>query len=679
MVLPTETPITDPVLIFAFAMLVFLIAPLILDRYRLPGIVGIILVGAVVGPGTLGLLERDDTIVLLGEVGLIYLMFIAGLEIDLNDFMDNRDRSVTYGVVSFLIPQVLGTAVGITVLGLEPLAAVLFASVFASHTLLAYPVVNRLGIVKNEAVTTAIGGTILTDTLALLVLAVVVGAVDGELTWLFWAQLAIGLSVFFAAVWILVPRIGRWFFNQTVEESYFEFLFVMATLFVCAYLAELAGVKHIIGAFLAGLALNRLIVKTGTLMNRIEFVGNALFIPFFLLSVGMLVEPTAILEGPETLAIAGAMIVLVVATKAVSAFGVGRFYDYTTNEIGSMFGLSVGQAAAALAIVLIGFDIGLFDQDVVNGAVLMILVVSVISPAAVRRYGRRVALDDEADAYDESLAPRRVMVPFSENAEYVEEILEFALVLHDADREDPLYAVTVVESGPDAESRTADAEALLDHATEYVSGAEVRLDAQTRIERNVATGIVRAAQDNRITTLVIGWDGERSRRQHTIGSIVDHVVRRSDKLVAVSHIREPVSVSKRVVVILPPNISLNPGFYEAVHTIKRIATGVDAPIEALLVRGAEKRYEARFAQVDPEYDVAVRNVGGWDSLLRTLRDEIGEDDLVVCLSARRETAGWNRRLETLPKSISTLAQDNFVVIYPARSDRGDDRQFFTMK
>ncbi|MEM4780824.1 MAG: cation:proton antiporter, partial [Halalkalicoccus sp.] len=260
-----ELPVADPALIFALAIIVFLVAPLAFQRYRLPGIVGIILVGAAIGPNALGVLDRDATIVLLGEVGLIYLMFLAGLEIDVDEFAASVDRSVVFGLLSFLVPQAVGTAAGMVVLDLSFAAASLFASIFSSHTLLAYPVANKLGIVGDEAITATIGGTIVTDTLALLVLAVVAASARGALDAAFWVQLGIGLALFFAGVWFLVPRIGVWFFRGHNDESYFEFLFVMAVLFVCAYLAELAGVETIVGAFLAGLVLNRLIPEHGTL------------------------------------------------------------------------------------------------------------------------------------------------------------------------------------------------------------------------------------------------------------------------------------------------------------------------------------------------------------------------------------------------------------------------------
>ncbi|WP_331233792.1 cation:proton antiporter [Natronorarus salvus] len=673
-------PFEDPILIFGLAMVVFLTAPLVLARYRLPGIVGIILVGAAIGPNGLGLLERDATIQLLGEVGLIYLMFVAGLEINLNRFVENTDRSVVFGLLSFVVPQGVGTVVGVYLLGLTVPAALLFASIFASHTLLAYPIVNRLGLAKNEAVMTTIGGTILTDTLALLVLAVVIAAEAGVLDAAFGGRLAIGLALFFVGVWIVVPRIGAWFFRTLNEESYFEFLFVMVVLFACAFLAELVGVEHIIGAFLAGLVLNRLIPETGPLMNRIEFVGNALFIPFFLLSVGMLVDVRVVTESSASVVIGGSLIVMVIVTKVAAAWLTGRIYGYSSDEVLGIFALSVGQAAAALAIVGIGFDAGVpgFDQTMINGVVLMILVVSLVSPAAMERAGRGIASERERAPYDPSEAPQRLLVPVSSAADHAERLLDVALLVRNPRTEEPIRTLSVVRPGEDAERDVADAEERLSRLGRYASGAEVAVEGQTRVDYNVASGIVRAAVENRITTVVIGWDGARSRRQRVFGDVIDQVLRRTKQLVLVARVREPLNTTDRIVVLLPPEIEHNAGFPEAIHTVNRIAEATGAALLAVPVSEGDEEFDRLLAAVEPEVPTEVQGVPDWAGLLALLRDDVRKRDLVVCVSARRDAMGWHPQLQTLPKSISTLVDGDFVVVYPASGARADDRRFLQL-
>ncbi|QSW98126.1 cation:proton antiporter [Haloterrigena alkaliphila] len=678
MTAPLTFPLEDSILIFGLAMTVFLVVPLVLGRYRLPGIIGVIVVGAAIGPNGIGVLERGETIVLLGEVGIVYLMFVAGLEINLAQFIAYKDRSVVFGLLSFVVPQAVGMIVGVYALGLTLGAAALFAAIFASHTLLAYPIVSRLGITKTESVTATIGGTIVTDTLALLVLAVVIAAETGEIGPAFWLSMAAKLAAFFAGVWLLVPRLGEWFFRTVDQESYYEFLFVMVVLFGCAFLAELAGVEYIVGAFLAGLVLNRLIPESGPLMNRIEFVGNALFIPFFLLSVGMLVDVRVLTEGLETLTITVAFVIPLLATKYAAAWLTARLYGYSHAEAMTMFGLSLGQAAAALAIVLIGYQEELFGEAMLNAVVLMILVVSVISPAVVDRYGRAVVRASERLEYDPRTAPRRIMVPFSRDSEYRDRLLDLALLVRDPEDDQPLYTLSVAQPGERAEADVAAIEAALEETEAYTAGAEVAVEPQARVEANVASGIVRAALENRITTLVIGWDGAR-RDQRVFGHVIDQVLIRTKQQVLVGRVRHPLNTTDEVVVVLPAGIDRNEGFYETVHTVEWLADQLGAPIRAVVVDDDSAQFERLFELVEPDVPATFERAADWSEVTTRLREEVDESSLVVPLSARRGTMGWQSPLRTLPTTVAQSTDANFVVIYPAVGDRGDDRQFLQFR
>lgn len=281
-------PITEPVPVFLIIMAIMLVAPLLFERFKLPGIVGLILAGVVVGPNGLGMLERDSTIILLGTVGLLFLMFMAGLETSLDDLKYNADKATIFGLATFALPMVIGTA-AMLLLGYGWLAAILVASCFASHTLLALPIVTKLGIMRMPAVTVTLGATLITNVLALLVLAIVVRAHQGSLTLGFWLFLIPALTIYTWATLWGVPKVGRWFFRRFGHDEGAEFTFVVATLFVVSYAAELIDIEPIIGAFLAGIAITQLIPQLSPLMNRIQFVGNTLFVPFFLISVGMLI------------------------------------------------------------------------------------------------------------------------------------------------------------------------------------------------------------------------------------------------------------------------------------------------------------------------------------------------------------------------------------------------------
>lgn len=349
-------PLKNPVLLFAMILFIILFAPLILNKLRIPHLIGLIIAGAVIGPNGFNLMERDMSIILFGTVGLLYIMFLAGLEIDLADFKKNSKKSLVFGLLTFLIPMGIGIAAGVYVLEFSIPTSVLLASMFASHTLIAYPILGKFGVAKNRAVTITIGGTMITDTLALLVLAVIAGMQTGEINQEFWIRLGVSVVVFALVVMILFPIIGRWFFKR-FDDNISQYIFVLGMVFLGSFLAELAGIEAIIGAFLAGLAMNRLIPHTSPLMNRIEFVGNALFIPFFLIGVGMLINYEAFIKDTETLIVAGVMTFVALFSKYLAAFFTQKIFKYTIDERRLIFGLSSAQAAATLAAVLVGYNI----------------------------------------------------------------------------------------------------------------------------------------------------------------------------------------------------------------------------------------------------------------------------------------------------------------------------------
>ncbi|MDL5363057.1 cation:proton antiporter [Halalkalicoccus sp. NIPERK01] len=668
-------------------MVIFLVAPLLLERHRLPGIIGIILTGAAIGPNAAGMIERGDAIVLLGEVGLIYLMFLAGVEIDLNRFFDNIDQSIVFGVLAFLIPQGVGTVFGMWAFGFSLSTALLFAAIFASHTLLAYPVARQLGIVGDDAVTATIGGTVLTNVLALLVLVIVVASAEAPLDWLFWVELGLGLTLLFTGIWYLVPWLGRRFFRSLAEESYFEFLFVMAALFGSAVFAEVVGAEPIIGALVAGLALNRLIPDRGPLMNRVQFVGNALFIPFFLLSIGLLVDVTLIVGGHESLLLAGALIGLTLVTKFVASWLTGLLYAYDLDQIGSMFGLSVGQAEA-LAIVLIAFEAGIpgFDTDMINGAVSMILVVSLVSPIVVEKYGRAVVTKERRGKREPADVRQRILILFTpvpehheELMRYHESLLDLALSIREERSTEPLHTLAVVHPGPKTEQKVATADAAIAHTEEYAAGAEVPVSFHTRVDHNIASGITRAAVENRITTILLDWDGMRLYRQPLFSRTTRQVLAWTDQLVLVSRIREPLNTVSRIVVVLPPELSHDPNFYAVGQTVERIAAGTGAPIRALVVEESEVRYEPLFEELESNTPIEREYIDDWDRLIRVLSEDVTAGDLVMCASARRNTIGWRPELQELTERVSTLTPGDFVVIYPPVGGGTDEQPHLSME
>lgn len=334
-----DLPFTNPVLIFSLILFIILLAPMLLHRLKIPDLIGLIIAGAIIGPNGLGIMSRDSSMELFGTVGLLYIMFIAGLEIDMADLRKNYGKTLAFGMYTFLIPMIVGSVTGVYLLGFSWPTSILLASMYASHTLITYPIVSKYGITKNRAVSIAIGGTVITCILALLVLAVIVGMSTGEINSTFWMRLGISSVVFIAIVVIIFPMLGRWFFKR-YEDSVGQYIFVLALVFLASFLAEAAGLEAIIGAFLAGLALNRLIPNTSALMNRIDFVGNAIFIPFFLIGVGMLVDIRTFTSGWTAIWVALVMTVIATATKFAAAWITEKNFRLTRDEGRLLFGLS---------------------------------------------------------------------------------------------------------------------------------------------------------------------------------------------------------------------------------------------------------------------------------------------------------------------------------------------------
>ena len=683
-VFPIGISLEEPVLVFAIAMIVFLAGPLVVKRLGQPGIVGIVVVGAAIGPDALEIVEHTDAIVLLGEVGLIYLLFTVGLELDLQGFKEAPENAAIFGLLSFFLPFTIGTAVSMTILEFELLPAMLLSAVFASHTLLAYPIANRLNVTKNRAVTAVFGGILFTDTLALVVLAIVTGALDGELTvWLF-ATVFASLLVLFAAVWFLVPPLSRRFFQTFSQESYFEFLFVMVAIFAAASLAAILEIEPILGAFVAGLALNRLIPQGGTLMNRIEFVGNAFFIPFFLLHVGMLVNPTVILDGVETLQVAAVIIVVMVITKGLAAWVVSTIQGYTANERGVIFGLSTGQAAAALAVTLVGVDMGVFGDrgDVVlNAVVLMLLVTALLSPWLTERAATRLALEREVEGGEDSIHDPNILLPLSHHAETQERLLELAFVLKGERGTEPVHLLRVIQRDRDAktEEQVAKAKAELEETAAIGGAAEVPVLAETRVSHNVASGIVQGALETQANQILMGWDAKRSFSHRIFGSIIDQVLDRTPLPVLIGRLGHPINTTTRIFVVIPIGADHHEGFYEAVHITKTLAASLGIPITVLVVEGRTHQVERLFNLVEEDATATFEEVDRWNQLLPKLEADADENDLIVSISPRKGDVGWHSELADLPGHLSELPPESFITIHPRQGEPEYDRRYLRIE
>ncbi len=409
--MPFTVPFQDPILVFALVLAISLLSSLLLSRIRVPSIVGLIIAGVIVGPHGFNLLERNASITLLGTVGLLYIMFLAGLKLGIDEFKRHQRRSIVFGALTFLVPLLTGLAIGRYGLGFSLPQALLVSSMFSTHTLIAYPIAIRLGIIGSEVTSVAVGGTIITDTVALLLLAVIVQGTKSDLNAMFAVRMGVSLMAFGAVIRWVFPPFAKWVFKAVEKDPVAQYVFLLLLVFLAAFLAQLAGVEPIIGAFLSGLVLNRLIPPSSMLMNRIDFTGNAIFIPFFLMGVGMLVDLRVLLRGTEALVVAGVLTATALASKWLAAWLAQLFFGYSIPQRNVLFGLSSAHAAATLSIILVGFNLGIVDENVLNGTILLILVTCLVSSFVVEHAGRElVAGRRKAESLPDPL-PERILTP----------------------------------------------------------------------------------------------------------------------------------------------------------------------------------------------------------------------------------------------------------------------------
>ncbi len=655
-------PLQDPVLVFTVAMTLILVAPLLSRAFRLPGIVGLLVAGMVVGPNALNLLDQGETVRLLGTVGLLYVMFLAGLEIDLAQLRRARNRSLVFGFLTFILPQSIGTVVFLW-LGFDWPSAILIASMFASHTLVSYPVVGRLGIARDDSVITGVGGTVLTDTAALMVLAIVARSVGGEMTAGFWASLFLLFGLYVAGVILLLPRLGRWAFRQMKEGGVPEFAFVLAVVFACAFLAKAVGTEPIIGAFLAGLVLNRMIPGGSALMARIHFFGDSFLIPFFLLYIGMFVDVRALASGLDAWVIIGGMVGCTVVAKALAAWGAGSIFGYSRARILVLFGLSVPQAAATLAVTLVGYDMGLFSDAVLNGAIVLIFVTCVLGPWVTEIAGAEVARTRKAEAEDLP-TEERVLVPLA-NPATSERLVELALAMRGNSNE-PVFPLNVTTSSDPA--RVREGEEMLGGALAHTAAAGIAATPLTRVDLDVAKGIRRAAIESRATAIVAGWNGLRSPSQRIFGSVLDPLVDDAPGSLVVARLDHPLNTFRRIVVAVPPGFPGHDGGNAVLLLVKRLAASLGREIDLLATGTEADEVRSRLVQLPPRTGVRLRRLATWFDVYQFLRHEVRTDDLFVLISLRDGPSAWEAGLSFLPGNLSGwFPERSFLVCYPPRS------------
>ena len=539
-------PITDPTWIFFLVLVIILFAPIVLERLRIPHIIGMILAGIVIGEHGFNILARDSSFELFGKVGLYYIMFLAGLEMNMEDFKSIRVKATVLGLLAFVIPLAIGIWTNVSLLGYTITASVLLASMYASHTLIAYPIVIRYGINRQRSVNIAVGGTAVTDTITLLVLAVVGGMYKGEYSEMFWVWLALKVILIGGFIMITFPRIGRWFFRR-YNDNVVQYIFVMAMVFLGAGLMEFVGMEGILGAFLAGLVLNRLIPHVSPLMSHLEFVGNALFIPYFLIGVGMLIDLNVLFGHIDSLKVASVMIVVALGGKWIASWMTQKIYRMRGIERMMMFGLSSAQAAATLAAVLVGYNIilpdgsRLLNDDVLNGTILLILVTCVVSSFITEHAAKRMAMDDAAVSDEKGQEKERILISLA-NPHTLEGLMDLSLMVRDEKKPDNLIALSVINDNNDSVKQEMSSKRNLERAAQIAASTNVMLQTVTRFDLNITTGILHTAKEYEATSIVIGLHYKTNIVDSFFGSLTENLLKTTHLEVMVARFVMPVNV-----------------------------------------------------------------------------------------------------------------------------------------
>lgn len=662
-------PFSNPVLIFFIVLVIILLAPLLLNRLKIPHIIGMIVAGVLIGPYGFHLLDRDSSFEIFGQVGILYLMFLAGIEIDMYHLKLNLRRGMLFGLLTFFVPMVLGTLASVTLLGVDWVTAVLLASMYASHTLIAYPVVARFGVTKTPSVLIAIVGTIIAVIGALLVLA---GAVNVHRTGSFdmrdLLQLLLELAIYCVVILYTYPRLTRWFFKH-FSDKVTQYVYVMALVFLASWFAQIIGLEAVLGAFFAGLVLNRYIPNASPLMSRIEFVGNALFIPYFLIGVGMMIDVRVIMS-VDTLVVALNMIVVAILSKWLAAWMAQKIYKMERVDRDMMFGLTTAHTAVALAVVTIGYNMimpdghRMMDETILNGTVLMILVTCAIAPIVTSGAAAKIKIREMSDdAVVSAPAIHRNILVTVANPITATSMMDLALLMRD-DRSSnyKLYALHVRTDN--SASARAIGRNSLDLAAQTAAGVDEPLTTIERYDLNVATGLLNTIEERDITEIFIGLHRRTNVIDSFFGSKIEQLMKSTNRMVVMSRCFIPVNTVTRIVVSVPPKAEFETGFRRWVMSVGNLTRQVGCrvifcchPDTIPLIRGVLRR-----GRYDIRYE--FREVEQWDDFV-LLANRVLDDDLFIVVGARRTSVSFSSDMDAMPGFLQKyFSRNNLIVLYP---------------
>ena len=673
-------PITDPTLIFFVVLLIILFAPIIMGKLRIPHIIGMVLAGVAVGKYGFNILARDASFELFGRVGLYYIMFLASLEMDMEGLRRNKWRTLIFGLLTFILPFVITYLMGISLLAYTPFAALLLGCIMSSNTLVSYPIVARYGLQQKPSVILSVGSTMLSLLIALIVLATLVASASGSATAGFWL-LFIGKALLYVAIMLtIVPRITRWFLRR-YSDAVMQFIFVMAILFLSAALAEVVGLEGIFGAFFAGLVLNRYIPHVSPLMNRIEFIGNAIFIPYFLIGVGMLINVRLLFQGGGILWVVGCIVVFGTLGKALAAYIAAYLFRLPRTSGHMMFGLTSAHAAGAIAMVIVGMGLHtadghlLIDEGMLNGIVIMILFTCIISSLVTDWAARRITLRDKLmpsenlpDDDEKILAPVKYK-------EYANRLMSMAIMARNPKLHRPIVALNVVYDDDNMRRNQKEGTDILRQVEQYAAAADVPIQTQVRVAANIANGIKHAFKEFQASEILIGMHMHEQVSPKFWGQFHQSLFNGLNRQIFMARLYHPLNTLRRIQVAVPSRAQYEPGFYRWLERLSRIAENLECRVQFNGRMDTLQMINQFVQNRHPNMRAVYVAMPHWNELPR-LASTIADDHLFVVVTARKGTVSYKSAMERLPEELTKYFNGkNLVIIFP--DQYGDDKSTMT--
>jgi hypothetical protein len=662
-------PITDPTLIFFVVLLMILLSPIIMGRLRIPHIIGMVLAGVIVGKYGLNILERDASFELFGRVGLYYIMFLAGLEMDMEGLKKNRTRVIVFGLLTFLVPFAMTYFMGVSLLSYTPLAALLLSAIMASNTLISYPIVGRYGLTRHTSSTLSVGSSMMALFMALIVMASIVNSFQGEGGIGFWVLFVVKFFVYSIGLILVIPRLTRWFLRR-YSDAVMQFIFILAVVFLSAALSDAIGLEGIFGAFLSGLILNRFIPRVSPLMNRIEFTGNALFIPYFLIGVGMLINVRLLFQGTHILWVVFCLVLFGTLGKAIAAYLAAGVFRMPRLAGHMMFGLTSAHAAGAIAMVMVGRrleispGVYLFGDEVLNGIVIMILFTCVISTVVTEWAAQRLRLKEKKEPeLVKTVNDEKILIPVK-YPEYADNLVSMATMMRNPKLKRELVALNVVYDDVNMRHNQAEGQRLLEHLQHLASASDVPMTTQVRIAANIANGIKHAFKEFQASEILMGLHFHHNISKGFWGEFTRSLYNGLSHQIIITRIMQPLNTVRRIQVIVPSRAEFEPGFYRWLERLARMTENLECRI---IFHGRKDTLQLineyihnNFASVRAEY-VPMKH---WNEL-PDLATKVSKDHLFVIVTARKGTISYKSAMERLPDEVNRYFKGKtLMIIFP---------------